>query len=148
MSKKLSAIDIIRAKLVEQENLRKEIEEVRKSAALDIGKYQEQIAGQEKVVADAKAKYEAENKVLLALKSELGMVSGKPFGEKRTIVREGAVKEEFKSWAMVRGQFTVGEMIPDVTPSGGYARILVTQAIAGGWLEQVADVKPLTYRIR
>ena len=145
MSGKKSAIDLIREKLAEQERIRLELEEVRKDAAKDIGKVQEQIVTQEAKVVEVKASYDSEMKVLNELKNMLAIISGKPV-RKKAVSRGGAVKETFRDWAKTAGQFAVRDIIDaGITPSGGYARILVTSGIADGILQIVPDMKPVTY---
>lgn len=141
-----NAIDRIKAALARQAEAQLEIEAARKDAAEQVGVLQEQIAEQEKVVAVKKAEYEAEIAISNELKKTMGIIMGKPAAKKRA-VRGGAVKETFREWATTAGDFVVSDIIKaGITPSGGYARILVTDAINDNLLMEVPDTSPQAYR--
>lgn len=145
MSKKKSAIDIIRETLQKQEELRLALVEQRKAAAEQVGELQEQIDAQVKAVAVKKAEFDAEMNILNELQATMAIVVGKP--TKKSVTRSGGVKDTFRKWILTEGNFTIKDLIDaGITPSGGYARILVTGAIADKLLVEVADTKPQAYR--
>ena len=145
MSTKRSAIDLIREKLAQQEAIRLELEVVRKEAAKEVGNLQEDIVKQETKVAKFKVNYDTEMKVLTELKGMLAIISGKPT-RKKSVSKGGAVKETFRDWAKTAGEFTVRDLIDaGITPSGGYARILVTSGVADRVMEAIPESKPQAY---